>query len=97
MIKILEAKEDQFSTFLRNPFAWEVVGNVSWNLKRGDGIKYIEVDSHNNPTGRFIIGVIRYITYNELLVNRGISVFYYCDKIQQPVSIGIVGYSLIVG
>ena len=61
MVQNINAKIDQFKALIRKPKGWQVLGLKSWGLKKNDAIKYIEVDSMNNPTGRDIIGVVKYI------------------------------------
>ncbi len=92
----INASIGQFEALIRNPKAWQVLGLISWGLIRGDEIKYIEVDSLNNPTGRDRIGVVFYVGSGDIEINQGTSTFYYCQDIQTVVGEAIIGRSLIV-
>jgi hypothetical protein len=97
MIQNINAHIDQYEALIRRPFAWEVLGLKSWGLIKNDVIKYIEVDSLNNPTGREKLGVVKFVGSNEVVYKDKLQTVYYCDKIQEEIGNAIVGVSLIVG
>jgi len=96
MTQNINAKIDQFKALIRNPKAWQVLGLKSWGLNKEDAIKYIEVDNSNNPTGRDIIGVVKYIGTGDITYKDKTLTTYYCDKIQAGIGVAVVGKSLIV-
>ena len=96
MIFDINAKVNQFVLLMVRPFSWQVLVSKSVGLVREDRIRYIEVDSFNVPTGRELIGIVKFIGSGDELVNDGSSVYAYCLPVSEPIGSAVLGSSFIV-
>ena len=65
----LNAKTNQFTLLKQKPHAWNVLLDTSTGVSRNDKIKYFEVDNLNNRTGKYITGLVRFVTSGDIIYN----------------------------
>lgn len=97
MVIELEAKEDQFELLIIAPKSWQVMISSSFNAVKGDTIRYSEVDSDMIPTGRVIVGVIRWVSSGDMTVNNNDVTIAYCYVIGESIGVATISGSLIIG
>lgn len=96
MIQPINIKQNQFTLLLLPPYSWKVLVQVVWNLKVGDKIKMIEVDSVELPTGRELIGLIDCVSNGDELINEGLNTWAFCLNVSRGLSNAVIGESFVI-
>lgn len=81
MIYTITAKSDQFICLINKPYAWQVLVPSTAGLTRNDKIRYNEVDDNNDLTGRYVVGLVKFVGKGDVIITNNSSVFAYVDTI----------------
>ena len=96
MIYPINIKINEFELLTIKPFSWQRIIPLTAGLNKGDKIKLIEVDNSMNPTGREMIGVVKFLSNGDIVINNNSDVLVYCENVSESVGNASIGSSLII-
>lgn len=96
MIYDIVIKIKEFECLMEKPYSWQRIVPLTAGLSKGDKIKLIEVDNSLVPTGRILIGIIKFLSNGDLIVNNNSDILVYCENVSVGLGSAIVGSSFIV-
>ena len=96
MIYHVNIKIDEFECLISKPYSWQRIVPLTAGLSKGDRIKLIEVNNSMVPTGREMIGIIKFLSSGDMVVNNNSDVLVYCEDVSESLGSAQLGSSLII-